>query len=633
MDCQLIDACVTELAGHPHRPAQHGALVPRESIRASWRARSWLLWTGLCAIFGMWALYGESAWHGATASQSQARPNQAASNSSLASLGFSSHEPLEVHYAAIQPQSARRLALRTKNIEDIQVGDRVEGDGSDASVANPIDPPQWRTVRLDMAEPDGSTLQVALLRPIDWIRENRAEPGHLVRLSAPELGAVGFARVVSVSPCPELRPGHGFIVTGTFAHEGARVLDLSIQGLAAPLGVTANHPVYSKDRAEFVPAGELRPGERLSPQWGEARVLAIATRPGRHRVFNLEVDGAHVYRVSSAGLLVHNKNIGAAGTGGVPKPKGLCFTAGTLVLRSNGMRPIEQLRVGQRVLTTDSASGPGVRAQTTIEMPSWRHITLAMPNPDGSGDIIDVELLRPLSWLCSLGATPGAEIDFALPELGVAGPAHVISVTACPLIEAGLGRVVLATMTHLNCEVLQVSLEGLHHPLELTRPHRLFSETKQAWVPAANLRSGDRLRTRAGFATVSAIRAKRGIHRVYNVEVDTEHCYYASAAQVLSHNANPYGRPRMPVTPEQQALIDMAGTDSRLPVRKPLTGRVTPDDADVYWNMAQQQGFNPSFGRGGPGGHWHPVPGKPAVPHINIGGKHVPVPDGWTPPQ
>jgi hypothetical protein len=489
----------------------------------------------LCVLVGLVALCAQNAPRAALTTPAQAARTQLSTNATPASLPLLSADRLNAHKP---PPRVAHAVLRTKNIEDIQLGDRVEADGSDASLANRIDPPQWRTIRLEMGEPDGGTLQVTLLRPVGWVRETGVEPGKLVRLSAPGQGANGFARVISVSPCPDLRPGHGFIVTGTFAHEGARVLDLSIQGLAAPLGVTANHPVYSKDRAEFVPAGELRPGERLLPRWGEARLLAVASRPGRHRVFNLEVDGAHVYRVSSAGLLVHNKNIGAAGGRGF-KPTGICFTAGTLVLRADGMRPIEQLRVGQRVLTTDSPTGASGRARTAIEATSWRLVRLAMPNPDGSDEIIDIELLRPLSWVWSLGATSGAEIDFGLPEMGLAGPARVVSVTACPAIEAGPGRVVLATVTHLNSEVLQLSLDGLTRPLEPTRTHRLFSATHRSWVPAGDLHPGDRLRTRAGFATITNVHASPGVHRVYNLEVDTDHCYYVSAAQVLSHNANP----------------------------------------------------------------------------------------------
>jgi Pretoxin HINT domain len=79
-----------------------------------------------------------------------------------------------------------------------------------------------------------------------------------------------------------------------------------LEGQFEPLGVTVNHPVYSEDRRAFVPAGELKIGERLRPMDGGIRVVALFPRPGTHRVYNLEVNAEHAYRISERGLLVHN---------------------------------------------------------------------------------------------------------------------------------------------------------------------------------------------------------------------------------------------------------------------------------------------------------------------------------------
>jgi hypothetical protein len=113
--------------------------------------------------------------------------------------------------------------------------------------------------------------------------------------------------VAAVNPCPTIEPGPGQIVTGVFVHESANVIDLHVEGLDDAIGVTANHPFWSEDRQAFVPAGELRPGERLrSHQHTVARVAAIVPRAGPETVYNLEVAGQHVYQVSAQGLLVHN---------------------------------------------------------------------------------------------------------------------------------------------------------------------------------------------------------------------------------------------------------------------------------------------------------------------------------------
>ena len=75
--------------------------------------------------------------------------------------------------------------------------------------------------------------------------------------------------------------------------------------------MTAQHPVYSLDRGCFVAAGELSAGERLVTLAGPTAVLGIQPqhKAGQHKpqtVYNLEVQGQHVFRVTSNGLLVHN---------------------------------------------------------------------------------------------------------------------------------------------------------------------------------------------------------------------------------------------------------------------------------------------------------------------------------------
>ncbi|MBP7746438.1 MAG: hypothetical protein KA383_09910 [Phycisphaerae bacterium] len=102
--------------------------------------------------------------------------------------------------------------------------------------------------------------------------------------------------------------------------------------------------------------------------------------------------------------------------------------------------------------------------------------------------------------MAETGAEPGGWILFGLPELGVVGPAYVVMVEPCPPVEAGPGRVVLATVTHYNSFVLRLWVAGLDEPLEPTAEHPLYSEDRQAWVPAGELCVGERLRTAAGPA-------------------------------------------------------------------------------------------------------------------------------------
>jgi hypothetical protein len=214
--------------------------------------------------------------------------------------------------ALAHSKDAGRPRQRFKKIEEIRVGDRVwahnpELDEATRSTPDP-DPATWRQLKLFLFKPDGRRVDAELLRPVEWVEREWARAGGQVYLDLPEMGCVGWATVVSIGPCPAIAPGGGRVVTGTYVHQGARnVLDLRLEGLTPPIGVTANHPIYSVDRKAFVPAGDLAAGERVQPAFGPpTTVVATTPRPGTHTVYNFEVHVEHVYHVSRLGLLVHN---------------------------------------------------------------------------------------------------------------------------------------------------------------------------------------------------------------------------------------------------------------------------------------------------------------------------------------
>jgi hypothetical protein len=70
--------------------------------------------------------------------------------------------------------------------------------------------------------------------------------------------------------------------------------------------VTYPHPFWSLDRGDWVPAGELRPGERLATRTGTATVERLAPDAAWQRVYNLEVEGEHRYLVTGLEVLAHN---------------------------------------------------------------------------------------------------------------------------------------------------------------------------------------------------------------------------------------------------------------------------------------------------------------------------------------
>jgi len=204
-----------------------------------------------------------------------------------------------------------RTPDRLQRIDTVRVGQRViagnpQMDAADVEQIAPVDPATWRKITLRMSKPAGGRVDIVLLRPQVWLDFQDAARGETIRLDLAELGAAGPAEVLALEPCPAIEPGPGRVVTGTFAHSAANVVDLRIRGASAPIGTTANHPFWSEDRQAFIPAGQLRPGETLRTRSGVSQVVSITPRAGPERVYNLEVHAEHTYHVALAGVLVHN---------------------------------------------------------------------------------------------------------------------------------------------------------------------------------------------------------------------------------------------------------------------------------------------------------------------------------------
>ncbi|MEV7770029.1 LamG-like jellyroll fold domain-containing protein [Kitasatospora sp. NPDC086791] len=77
---------------------------------------------------------------------------------------------------------------------------------------------------------------------------------------------------------------------------------------ASTLTTTDNHPFYDVTRNAFVPAKELRPGDRLQTPTGTATVRGTRRYEAGATTYDLTVDGLHTYYVlaGTTPLLVHN---------------------------------------------------------------------------------------------------------------------------------------------------------------------------------------------------------------------------------------------------------------------------------------------------------------------------------------
>jgi hypothetical protein len=272
--------------------------------------------------------------------------------------------------ALVSTSSVTSLKLPTKNIEQIQVGDRVLTDLSDYQLAQALgqpsstpewdqfdaqmDPANWRQIELVMQNANNDRFEIVLLRPLTWLVETECQIGNVIHLVLPEQGLDGQAQVLTVNTCPPIDPGRGRVVTGTITHVRGGNINLYLNGISEPLGVTDNHPIFSVSRNSFVCAGELQAGDQLHNLDGStATVERIDYLPGEQRVFNLEVHAEHVFRVMANGLLVHNA----------------CVRPG-----SKG-HPDHQAKVAELAKRAESELGPGeivLRERQVNGLPSRR---------------------------------------------------------------------------------------------------------------------------------------------------------------------------------------------------------------------------------------------------------------------
>ncbi len=225
-----------------------------------------------------------------------------------------------------------------------------------------------------------------------------------------------------------------------------------------------------------------------------------------------------------------------SGIDGLRSLPGFCLAAETEVSTPEGPRDIASLGVGDRVHTSDESEVPA-----DLERLQWegRWIGLRMGALDG-GPGLAIELLRDQRWMEETGCDVGRFIDLRVPEKGIRGLARVEWKRPSPELRTGPGRLVTGVLRSEATALLDLGFEeSPTQRLRLTEGHPVYSENAGDWVAARDLIPGVRLRTRAGSVVVSQIERHVGRFTVYNLEVETAHCYFVSAAEVLSHNSKP----------------------------------------------------------------------------------------------
>ena len=199
-------------------------------------------------------------------------------------------------------------------IEDVPLGARIPTKNPrpweyDDSLPDP-DQATWAKLSITMFRTDGGIVDAELIRPRSWIESVGIEAGKLLPLNIEELQVRGSALVTSIDDCPEIADGQGSVVTARFCtrevHTIARVEILGPDGEMEVLEGTTIHPIWSKDRQDWVPLGELDQGETLLAADGSVVVASLTILNQPVPVYNIEVHGEHVYQVGKLGVLVHN---------------------------------------------------------------------------------------------------------------------------------------------------------------------------------------------------------------------------------------------------------------------------------------------------------------------------------------
>lgn len=197
-------------------------------------------------------------------------------------------------------------------------------------------------------------------------------------------------------------------------------------------------------------------------------------------------------------------------------------------------KPIEEICVGDRVLGRNPL--PAEAEAFEPDPATWQKIRLRMEKPSGAG--LWIELLRPEAWFAAADPRVGGSIELEMHEMGAVGPAEVLAIEPCPAIQPGEGTVVTGTFKHQadeNTEVVHLKLEDQVELTGVTANHPYWSEDRQDFVEAGDLRAGELVDTESGLKHVVSVTPIEHDGFLYNLET-TEHVLRVGSLGTLVHN-------------------------------------------------------------------------------------------------
>ena len=211
---------------------------------------------------------------------------------------------------------------------------------------------------------------------------------------------------------------------------------------------------------------------------------------------------------------------------------------GTPVDTPRGLPLIETLVPGNRVVTMAVSQSAVEESFEETKAVVSTHSTIWLSREEADGYRSDVGLLRPSDWLAANGVfAEGDRLELDLPEMGVAGEYQVMSIEPFAERSVGGGGLVTGCFHFSRGVICDLRIEGEAEVIGVTGLHPIWSEDRQDWITAGELRVGERLQRADGStAVLLESRLRPQVEPVYNIEVERDHCYRVGEQGVLVHN-------------------------------------------------------------------------------------------------
>ncbi|TWT91340.1 hypothetical protein Pla100_51880 [Neorhodopirellula pilleata] len=190
------------------------------------------------------------------------------------------------------------------------MGQRVIGENPESFDVDPdfTDPVQEFTRRIvaTVLKEDGTAVDVEMLQPVSFVDALGLVRGSELPLHLAELDVKGIATVTEVTDCPTIQQGEGQVVTARFItrHAENRVRVTLSNG--TEFIATDVHPVWTPENRQWTPAGEQTEGTLVDTLEEEVTVQSVKPLSDAAAVYNIEVNGHHVYRVADVRVFLHN---------------------------------------------------------------------------------------------------------------------------------------------------------------------------------------------------------------------------------------------------------------------------------------------------------------------------------------